>query len=145
MDEKERNRIMGVVTFFIGLILLIVVLPILTGFSIISFIFMGSQDCLILDIFVLVIALFLYTYLMIRPIKTLKGKKILAIVAMIFGGVLVVFPLVGIGILFSGSLEWISYGPKFINTMVVVVLPFVLLLMPGIILFIHGWQLRKRY
>lgn len=57
---------------------------------------------------------------------------------MIFGVVLVVIPIVGYGMLFSGSLEWIPY---FI--IIMVVLPFILLLIPGIILFIYGWHWRK--
>jgi len=139
MDKKERNRIMGVVTFFIGLFLMIFVLPMLITFSFISYFILGVQEFLTFDIIVLAIALFLYTFFMIRPIKTFKEKNNLAILAMIFGGALVVITLAGISMLFSGSLEWNSY----LLFTIWVVLPFILLLMLGIILFIHGWHWRK--
>ncbi len=146
MDKKERNRIMGVVTFFIGFIIIIIELPFLFNFSSYSLLlglFLGDNNCFFLALFVLAITLFLYAYFMIRPIKSLRGKKNLGIVAMIFGGVLVILPLIGIAIVFlPDSLE--SYIPFFfLHNILGGVIPYLGLLIPGIILFIHGWYMRK--
>lgn len=144
MDIKERNITIGVVTFFIGLIIIISVVPLLISY--ISYhshrnIFIFSQSYSYFDLIILAITLFLFSYFIIRPIKTLKGKKILTIVTMTFGGVLVVFPLIGLGFLLPNFLDCYLEGP-FIYFMIEVIFLLVLLI-PGIILFIHGWYLRK--
>ena len=144
MDIKERNIIIGVVTFFIGFITIISIVPLLISF--ISYnshrnIFINYQSYFYLDLAVLAITLFLFSYFIIKPIETLKGKKILTLVTMIFGGVLVVFPLIGLGFLLPNFSDCYFEGP-FIYFIIVVIL-FLVLLIPGIILLNHGWYLRK--
>ena len=144
MDIKESNRIIGVVTFLIGLIIIISAIPILIGF--ISYnshrnIFINFQSYIYFDLVVLAITLFLFSYFIIKPITTFKGKKILTLITMIFGGVLVVFPLIGLGFLLPNFSDCYFEGP-FIY-FIIIVISFLVLLIPGIILFIHGWYLRK--
>ena len=103
--------------------------------------FTNPLNYLSFDLDVLAITLFLYTYFIIIPIKTLKGKKILTIVTMIFGGVLVVLPLIGICILLPQFFP--CYLDGFFFNFLMVLIPHLVLLILGIILFIHGWYMRK--
>ena len=147
MDIKERNRIIGVITFFIGLIIIVFLIPIFISFSdfslsyVLRYLFIGYSGYLYLDLLVLAITLFFYSFFMLRPIKTLKGRKNLAIVAMSVGVVLVVFPLIGIGFLLPGFLYFLLDG--FILFFMMALIPLLALLIPGIVLFIHGWYIRK--
>jgi hypothetical protein len=148
MDIKERNGIIGIVTFFIGLIIIISITPYLI-FQILwhnqhsshQNMFTNPMNYLFFDLGFLAFTLFLYTYFIIIPIKTLKGKKILTIVTMIFGGVLVVIPLIGIGFLLPDFLDY--YLDSFFIYFLMGLIPLLVLLIPGIILFIHGWYMRK--
>jgi hypothetical protein len=144
MDIKERNIIIGVVIFFIGFITIISIVPILIGLIIYSshfniLIFIDFQIYIYFDLVVLAITLLLYAYFIVRPIKSLKGKKILAIVTMIFGGVLVVIPLIGTGFQLYRFLDSYLMHPQIIIGQIFLFA----LLLPGIILFIHGWYMRK--
>ena len=147
MDIKERNRIIGVITFFIGLIIIVFLIPIFISFSdfslsyVLRYLFIGYSGYLYLDLLVLAITLFFYSFFMLRPIKTLKGRKNLAIVAMSVGVVLVVFPLIGIGFLLPGFFYFLLDG--FILFFMMALIPLLALLIPGIVLFIHGWYIRK--
>jgi len=148
MDIKERNRIIGVITFFIGLIIIVFLIPIFISFSnfslsyVLRYLFISYSGYLYLDLLVLAITLFFYSFFMLRTIKTLKGRKNLAIVAMSVGVVLVVFPLIGIGFLLPGFLYFLLDGFMYINFMFALI-PLLALLIPGIVLFIHGWYMRK--
>ena len=89
---------------------------------------------MIIDIFILANILFLYGVLLIKPIKTLRGKENLAKGAMIIGGILIILPLIGMGymlITFFPSYMYFLYN--LMNT-----IPFIILLIPGVALFIHG-------
>jgi len=79
---------------------------------------------------------------MLRPVKTLKARKILAVGVMSFGGVLLVFPLIGIGLMLP-SLPYILSEGGFIVFWLMGMAPLLAILIPGVILVIHGWYLRK--
>ena len=69
-------------------------------------------------------------------IKTIKGKENLVKGAMIIGGILIFLPLFGIGYLLFERFRFWFYWYYMIE-----VIPFILLLIPGVALFIHGWFL----
>jgi hypothetical protein len=79
---------------------------------------------------------------MLRPVKTLKARKLLAIGVMSFGGVLLVFPLIGIGIMLPGLPYVLSEG-FFIVFWLMGLVPLLVVLIPGVLFFMHGWYLRK--
>lgn len=147
MDTKARIISIVVISFFIGLIIIAFLIPlfmysfIFHSYKNFRHLFMSYNFYIFLDLFVLVIILFLYLYYLIRPIKTLNGKKTLTIIEMILGGILVIFPLIGIGVLSSSFLS--IYLEGFFLFYLVGLLFYCFLLIPGTILFIHGWHLRK--
>jgi len=143
MDTINENRIKGVVSFVIGLAILLLLSSINLLYpyrNLIQFL-IDIQWYLFLDLFVLAITLFLYAYFIIKPIKTLKGKKKLVIVARIFGGVLVVFPLIGIVIWSSSFMA--SYLEGFLALHIIGMLFYLLFLIPGIIFFLYARGLRE--
>jgi len=79
---------------------------------------------------------------MLRPVKTLKARKILAIGVISFGGVLLVFPLIGIGLMLP-SLPYVLSEGGFILFWLMGLIPLLAVLIPGVLLFMHGWYLRK--
>jgi len=78
---------------------------------------------------------------MLRPVKTLKARKTLAIGVMSLGGILLVFPLIGIGLMLSGLLYVLLEG--FLVFWLVGLVPLLVALIPGVLLFKHGLYLRK--
>ena len=141
MDIREGNRLNAVISFFIGLIIMIYLIPVFFGYSSYNLSYVYPYFYLFLGLLFLAIALFLYSYFMIRPVSTLKGRKILVIGAMSFGLVLMVFPLIGIGIILS-SLPDVS-SISLLYLWFIILIPFIVLLITGIIFFMHGWYLRK--
>ena len=143
MDIRERNRLIAVTSFFIGLIILMYTIPYLIMYSRynLSYVFLNSYFYLFLDLLFLAIALFFFSYFMLRPVKTLKVRKTLAKGAMSFGGVLLVFPLIGIGIMLPGLPYILSEG--FLPLLLIGLTPLFVVLIPGVLLFMHGWYLRK--
>ena len=138
MEIKERNAIIGVILFIVGLILIIYLIPmyLFSFFSPLQ-IFLSPYGYLCLDIFVLLITLLFYGYFMIKPINTLRGQKNLAIGAMVLGGILVILPVIGIVLtLFI----LIRYSFRYM----IALIPFLLVLIPGIILYMHGWFLKHK-
>ncbi|MFX0043200.1 MAG: hypothetical protein ACFE8L_09830 [Candidatus Hodarchaeota archaeon] len=138
MEIKERNAIIGVILFIVGLILIIYLIPMyLFSFFTPFEIFLSPYGYLCLDIFVLLILLLLFGYFMIKPINTLRGQKNLAISAMVLGGILIVLPLIGMVLTFF---ILIRYSFRYM----IVLIPFLLVLIPGITLYIHGWFLKHK-
>lgn len=142
---KKRNRIITLVILFIGLILIIGVFPILLRtVRYYSFWYSGvGQACLSLEVFVFMITFFLCIYFIIKPRKTLKGKKNLAKIELIFGGVIIYFPIIGIGFLLYGFPIWYSIGSLSFFIMTILI-PLLLCFIPGIIIFIHRYYLQKK-
>jgi len=145
MNIKKRNKIIGIVAFLIVLIVIIIVIPILIRLSSHYYTLwfdIVARACLSLDEFVLAIALILGIYFIIRRRKSLKGKKNLILIEMIFGSVIVVFPLIGIGFLLHGFLDWYSLG-SLLDIWMISGIPLLVAAILGIILLIHGWHQRK--
>jgi len=90
-----------------------------------------------INLFILANTIFLYGVFLIRPIKTIKGKENLAKGAMIIGGILIILPL--IGICYTIFIIFPSFIYGLYNLMNAI--PFILLAIPGVALFIHGWFL----
>ena len=143
MDIRERNRLIAVTSFFIGLIMIIYLIPqfILYSRYNLSHVFLNPYFYMFIHLLFLAIALFFYSYFMLRPVKTLKARKILAIGVMIFGGVLLVFPLIGIGLMLL-SLPDTLVGGFLILLWWIGLTPILAVLIPGVLLFYHGWYLR---
>lgn len=149
MDTKARLISIVAISFFIGLISIVYLIPqfmysfIFHSYKNFRHLFMSYNFYIFLDLFVLVIILFLYLYYLIRPIKTLNGKKSLTIIEMVLGGILVIFPLIGIGVLSSSFLS--IYLEGFFLFYLIGLLFYCFFLIPGTILFIHGWHLLKNH
>ena len=139
MEIKERNTIIGAISLIFGVILILYTLPWFEYiFKLNALLF--SYTYIFLDLFVLAITVFIYAYFLTKPTRTLKGKQILAISAMVFGLVLVILPMIGIGVQIY---EITSYS-YFSYYMIIYVMPFLVLLIPGVALLLHGWFLRKK-
>ena len=78
---------------------------------------------------------------MLRPVSTLKGRKNLAIGAMIFGGVLIALLVIGIGLMLSSLPYVLSEG--FLIFFLIGLIPILVVLIPGVLLFMHGLYMRK--
>jgi len=142
MKIKERNAIFAILSFVAGAFLLIITVHILivTVLYNPSYGFSRLYGYLFIDLLILAIPLFFYAHFLLKPMKTLRGKKILARGAMIFGGILIFFLIVGIG--FELNYRFF-YGYDFsVIDSLNIALCFVIL-MPSIILLIQGWLLRK--
>jgi len=137
MEIRERNIIIELISFILGVFLLIFSIPIVTMIFLYnpSYYFNTSIGYLFLDLLVLAITLLLYAYFLIKPTKTLKGKENLALSAMIFGGMLIILPIIAIGF---GANYWFFSG----NEIYIIIL-YVMLLLPGVALFVHGWFLKR--
>jgi len=144
MDIKERNRLIAVTSFFVGFIIIIYLTPQFIVYSRydLSRVLINSYFYMFLNLLFLAIALFFYSYFILRPVKTLKGRKYLALGVMSFGGILLVFPLIGFGIMLPSLPYAISEG-GFIVFWLMGSAPLLAVMIPGVILFMHGWYLRK--
>jgi MFS family permease len=145
MDVKKRNRIIGIFVFFLALIIVLTVVPIFIKLSshyyTILFYAVGL-GCLYLNIFVLIVALFIVIYYIIRSRKSLKRKKTLSIIEMIFGCVIIVLSLIGIGFLLHGFLDWVVLG-SLPTILITLVIPLLVLAIPGILLLVHARYIRN--
>lgn len=100
---------------------------------------MSFFTTIFINLFVLTNTLFLYSVFLIRPIKTLKGKKNLAKGAMIIGGILIILPLIGMLYILFTLFQVFMLSILYLTE----IIPFILLLIPGVVLFIHRWFLYK--
>jgi hypothetical protein len=145
MDIEERIISIVGISIIIAIILTGYLIPV----SIYSYnnafnLFRLKNGALFWDLFILVIVLFLSMYFIIRPIKTLDKKKNLTIVGMIFGAILVVLPLIIIGMSFFYSFLWM-YLDGFLLLFLLGLFFYLLLLIPGVILFGFGWCQYKKF
>lgn len=136
MEIKERNTIIGFTSFLGGIVIMMFVIPYLISPSL----FLSFFGIIIMDLFILANTLFLFGVFLIKPIKTLKGKENLAQGTMIIGGVLIVLPLIGIGYMIFTILPIFMFFWYYM----IEIIPLILLLIPGIALFIHGWFLNQK-
>ncbi len=143
MDIREKNGLNAVTSFFIGLAIVIYLIPVFFTYPSYRFnVFLNSFFYIDLELLFLAITLFFFSYFMLRPVKTLKGRKILFIGVMSFGGVLLVFPLIGIGLILFDFFYFFQEG--FLLFLLLITLIFLLaMLIPGVLLIIYGWYLRK--
>ncbi|MFX1525620.1 MAG: hypothetical protein ACFFCC_19085 [Promethearchaeota archaeon] len=140
MERKEKNSIIGGISLIIGVIILLCMIPssIVVFYSVAAF--LSAYIYLWLDGLVLGIFMILYAIFMIRPAKTISRKQNLGLAAMIFGLILIILPIVGIGIqIYSYS---ILYGFSYVS--IVVSIPFLIITIPGIAVLVHGRFLLKR-
>ena len=141
MDVKERNRLIAVTSLIIGLVILMYIIPYLIVQPHYYRFFSDPYFYMFIGLLFLAIALFFYSYFMLRPVKTLKGRKYLAIGVISFGGVLIAFPLIGISFVLFGLLYVLSEG--FLPLLLMGLIPLLVVLIPGVLLFMHGWYMRK--
>ena len=145
MEIKERNTIIGAISIIIGVILILSILPWLTSpyaFSIDAL--LSYYTYLYLDLFVLAITMLLYAYFLIKPTRTLKGMQNLAISAIVFGLVLVIIPIIGIGLGIYSYITSSYFNITYIFYALMSNMPLLVMLIPGVALLIHGWFLRKK-
>ena len=142
-EEGKRYIVIGVVSFFTGLLLinyLISMVYFYFPYGLNAFTdyrgYKYSYLC------VLAISFFLISYFIIRPIRTIKGRRKLTIAEMVFGGILVVFTLFGIGFITYNDFMRL-YLDGFLSFYLIDVGLNSVLLLPGVILFIHGWCWRS--
>lgn len=69
----------------------------------------------------------------------MKGKEYLAKGTLIIGGVLIILPLIGAGYQIFVYLQYLS-----MMFVLMEIIPFIILLIPGVALFIHGWFLHQK-
>ena len=141
----KRNRIITLVILVLGLILIVGVFPILLqNVRYYSFWYSGvGMVCLALEEFILMVALVLCVYFIIKPRKTLKGKKNLTKIELIFGGIIIYLSLIGIGFLLYGFPIWYTIGSLSYFIMELLI-PLLLCFIPGIVIFIHRYFLQKK-
>ena len=146
MEIKERNTIIGAISLIISVILILYILPVFSNphfFSIDALLRLDTY--LFLDMIVLAITMLLYAYFLIKPTRTLKGKQNLAISAMVFGLVLVILPIIASGIGIYSYITSPYFNYSYISYALMIVMPSVVMLIPGVALLIHGLFLRKKH
>ena len=144
MEIRERNIIIIIISIVTGIFLLIfpvrLLLVIVFSVNPIYYFTFYPLGYICLDLLLLAITLLLYAYFLIRPIKALRRKKILVLNAMIFGSTLIILPIISFYIdiynIFS-RYEEIFYWFFFEQILSLI------LLIPGVSLFIHGRLLNK--
>jgi len=142
MDIKERIVSVLVISFFIVSILIVLINRGIRYNNFLDLFNLGFSGYILLEYFVLINVLCLILYFLLRPIKTLRGKRNLTTAAIIFGGILILFPLIGIGIFtYKDFLE--MYLDGFLLFYLAGLFFYCVLLIPGVILFIFGWYWRK--
>jgi len=144
MEIQERNSIIISISFIVGLFLVIYPLRILLImiFSINPiYSFLHSFGYLTLDLLTLVINLFLYTYFLKKPIKNLRRKKVLAIGTIIIGAILILFPGIAIG--FEIYDIYFYYRIYYYYWIYLELILSLLLLLPGVVIFVYGLTLKK--
>lgn len=143
MNLNKRNKI--IISFLVVLVIIITIVPIIIRLSSPYYtllLYAAGLGCLNINFFVLVIALVVFIYFFIRSKKSLKSKKTLALIELVFGSVICALSIVGIGFFFHGFLVWYGLGslPTIVITLVV---PLLLVAIPGVFFLIHRRYLRK--
>ena len=142
MKIKERDAIIGIMSFLVGVFLLsnIVLELIVNSQYFLSQAFIRLYGYYNIDLFILAMILFFYAFFLLKPMKTLRGKKILTLGEMISGGILIFFLIVAIGFELNYR-SFYRYRFSVIDTLNFFLC--IVILLPGMSLLIHGWVLRK--
>ncbi|MFX0077486.1 MAG: hypothetical protein ACFE96_18740, partial [Candidatus Hermodarchaeota archaeon] len=103
MDRRERNILIAITSILIGSIIIIYSIPNLFMYSRyrLELAFLNPYFYLLLHLLFLAIGMFFYAYFLLRPVKTLKSRKILSKVVLSFGVFLLIFPHIGIGLMLT--------------------------------------------
>ena len=140
MKKREKDIITGVSVGLMGVVLL------LYTFNIIIYLifyplyfFMSSSGYFYLDLFLLAIVSFLYGYFMVKPVKTLNGRIKLAKIALAVGIVLVILPILGMCLEAFYSSAYFGFSFYILGFFV----PYLIIIIPGLALAIHGKFLLK--
>lgn len=140
---KDAEIVIGVISFLIGLLLinyLITQFHLYFPYGLNAFVdyrgYRYSYFC------VLALTFFLIPYFIIRQIRTINGRRKLTVAEMICGGILVVFILFGIGFITYNDFVRL-YLDDFLGFNFFEVCLNIVLLLPGVILLIHGWAWRS--
>ncbi len=143
MDRREKNTIIGVISIFVGIIFMLYLILMTSLFFSPYYVvnpFTSSLGYLFLYLFVFVITIFLFGFFLIRPTQTTRGRSNLAIGALVFGGILVVLTLIGMG--FNMFYSSVLFGfPLYYITLMI---PSLVMLIPGVVIIVHGAFLRKK-
>ena len=144
MDVREKIKLIAVTSFFIVLFILffigLTIIIVYSGYNL-SYVLPNPYFYLYLELLFLVIAGFFSSYFQLRPVKTLKARKKFAIKVMSFGGIILIFPLIGIGFMLLSLPYILSEG--FLILFLFGLIPLLVALIPGVLLVIHGWYKRK--
>jgi hypothetical protein len=145
MDLNKRNKILGIIFLLAAIIIIIIVVPIFIRLSSPYYtllLYAFGLGCLNINLFVLVIALVMFIYFFIRSRNSLKRKKTLTLIELIFGGIICALSIVGIGFLLHGFSVW--YGLGSLPTIVITsVIPLLVVAFPGVLFLIHRKHLKK--
>ena len=139
MEINERNTIIALTSIIIGVVLSIYVIPFLINLVLSEnplVYFRTSIGYIHIDLIILAMTLFLYAYFLIKPVKTIRGKKNLGLGAIILGGILILFPAIAIGI------DFIFYFTYYFIIFYFLIFD-LLVLLPGVALFVHGWYIKR--
>jgi len=140
MEKREKNLITGVTVAVMGVILILYSMNVIIYmFYNPIFVFMTSSGYFYLDLFILAIASFIYAYYMVKPALTLKGKNRLAKIALVVGIVSVVFPIIGMCLEAFYSSAYFGFSFYIMGFFI----PYLIILIPGLALTIHGKFLLK--
>ena len=148
---REREIILAIFSFVTGVFLIAcftpMILYIFLSVSLTSYVFSRLYGFLIIDFFLLTIPMFLYAYFLLRPMKNLRSKKILAIGRIIFGGILFFFLIVAIYSEFNYQFYY-RYDFDVIDLIniilcVVMILPAMTLIIQGL-LFLNSTKEQKK-
>lgn len=97
MDKRQKNHIIALTAVAIGVILIIWCVPIVSlGFSYPIIGVWGFSSYFNLNLFILAFPLFIYAYFMVNPVKSSNRRILLAIIALVFGVVLILMSIIGI-------------------------------------------------
>jgi hypothetical protein len=140
MEKREKNVITGVIVAIIGIIMILYSLNVLIMlFFAPFFFFMTPFGYLYLNIFIIAFTSFAYAYFMINPAKTQKGRNRLAKIVLVVGIVLLIFPVIGMFLEIYYSSAYFGFSFYILGFFV----PYLIVMIPGFALTIHGYFWRK--
>ncbi|MHA1916016.1 MAG: hypothetical protein ACW986_17285 [Promethearchaeota archaeon] len=140
MEKREKNVITGVIVAVIGVIMILYSLNVLVVlFFAPYFLFITPFGYLYLNIFIIAFTSFGYAFFMIRPAKTQKVRNILAKIVLVVGIVLLIFPIIGMFLETYYSSTYYGFSFYIVGFFV----PYLIVMIPGFALTIHGYFWRK--
>ena len=145
MDLNKRNKIIVIGLVLGVLIIVITVVPIFIRLNspyYTHLLYAFGLGCLNINLFVLVIALIMFIYFFIRSRNSIKRKKTLALIELIFGAIICAISIVGIGIMLHGFFLWYGLG-SLTAIVITLVIPLLVIVIPGVFFLIHRRYLKK--